>query len=71
MPTLTLRVMSIGVCRILRGLLARLSDEGGQTLGEYAVLIGFIAIVVFAAAVFLGHQINTLYNNVTNAIASI
>lgn len=37
---------------------ARLRDARGQTMPEYAILIGVIALVVIAAAVLLGAQIS-------------
>jgi Flp pilus assembly pilin Flp len=42
-------------------LLSRLSAERGQTMAEYGILIGVIAIVVVVAAVFLGGSIASLF----------
>jgi Flp pilus assembly pilin Flp len=42
-------------------------DEKGQALGEYAVLVGLIAIVVVAAAALVGTTILGLFNQVVAA----
>jgi len=34
-----------------------LRDEAGQGLGEYALILGFIAVLCVAAVVFIGSQI--------------
>lgn len=45
------------LCRV--GMWAvRLRDAQGQTMPEYAILIGVIALLVIAAAVLLGTQIS-------------
>ncbi|MGH7587664.1 MAG: Flp family type IVb pilin, partial [Gemmatimonadota bacterium] len=36
------------------------SDESGQDLAEYALLIALIALVVIAAVTLLGQNINTV-----------
>ena len=41
----------------------RLSSERGQTMAEYGILIGVIAIVVVAAAVFLGSSITDIFKS--------
>ena len=38
-------------------------DERGQTMAEYGILIGVIAIVVVAAALFLGGSITSLFRD--------
>ncbi len=43
--------------------ITRLSCERGQTMAEYGILIGVIAIIVVAAAVFLGSSITSLFRN--------
>jgi len=45
-------------------------DEKGQDLVEYAVLVVFIAIVVIAAATFLGEGIGTVFSNIANALGA-
>jgi len=44
------------------------SDEEGQGLAEYALILALIAIVVIAAVIFLGGQINTIMSNVGESI---
>ena len=43
-------------------------DEEGQGLAEYALILALIAIVVIAAVIFLGGQINTIMSNVGASI---
>jgi pilus assembly protein Flp/PilA len=43
-------------------------DEEGQGLAEYALVLALIAIVVIAAVIFLGGQINTIMSNVGKSI---
>ena len=40
-------------------------DDRGQGLGEYAILLGFIAVVCIAAVAFVGTQILSRYQNVS------
>jgi Flp pilus assembly pilin Flp len=47
---------------LLRYLHIRLIDQRGQTMAEYGILIGVIAIVVVAAAVLLGGSITDLFS---------
>ncbi|MEZ4597606.1 MAG: Flp family type IVb pilin [Chloroflexota bacterium] len=42
--------------------------RGGQGLAEYALILALIAIVVIAAVIFLGGQINTIMSNVGTSI---
>jgi Flp pilus assembly pilin Flp len=46
----------------------RLKREEGQTLVEYAMMLGFIAIALITAVMFLQHQINSLYTRINNAL---
>jgi pilus assembly protein Flp/PilA len=43
-------------------------NEEGQDLAEYALLIALIALVVIAAVTLLGTQIQTVFNNIANAL---
>ncbi len=43
-------------------------DEAGQDLAEYALLIALIALVVIGAVTLLGTQIQTVFNNIANAL---
>jgi Flp pilus assembly pilin Flp len=45
-------------------LIARMRPEEGQTMAEYGLLLAVIAVVVVAMAIFLGHQISTVFSNV-------
>lgn len=38
------------------------TDEAGQTMAEYAVLIGFLVLIVALAIPSLGSAIGTLYS---------
>lgn len=44
------------------------SDESGQDLAEYALLIALIALVVIGAVTLLGGNIQTVFNNIAGAI---
>jgi Flp pilus assembly pilin Flp len=47
--------------------------EDGQTMAEYALILGGIAVVVIAAIVFLGDNISSLFeatgSSVTNPVS--
>jgi Flp pilus assembly pilin Flp len=47
---------------LMRYLYIRLVDQRGQTMAEYGILLGVIAIVVVAAAVFLGGSISDIFS---------
>jgi pilus assembly protein Flp/PilA len=49
---------------VTRGVSIR--DERGQTFVEYALLIGFIAIVALVAVQLLGTNVSSLFNSVAN-----
>ena len=44
------------------------SDDEGQGLAEYALILVFIAIVAILALTFLGTQISTILNKVGQSI---
>jgi pilus assembly protein Flp/PilA len=44
------------------------SDESGQDLAEYALLIALIAIVVIAAVTILGGNISTVFTNIAEEL---
>jgi Flp pilus assembly pilin Flp len=50
----------------LRGLLARMREEAGQGLAEYALILAFIAVVAVLALTFLGTDISSLLSKVAN-----
>jgi Flp pilus assembly pilin Flp len=44
------------------------SEQAGQGLVEYALLLGFVALVMFVALAFLKDQILSGYSRVGNSI---
>lgn len=52
----------------MSGLAHRLCEERGQTMAEYGILLGVIALVVVAVAVLLGHSISSLFSSVAGHI---
>ncbi len=44
------------------------SDDEGQGLAEYALILALIAIVAIIALIFLGGQVKTLLRDVGNSI---
>jgi len=49
----------------------QLRNEQGQDLSEYALLIGFIAMVVLVAVSLLGTNIAALFDHLAGVVASI
>jgi pilus assembly protein Flp/PilA len=47
-----------------------LNDEEGASMVEYALLVALIAVVVIAAALFLGTEINDKFSEVGNTLSS-
>ena len=47
-----------------------IKDEEGASMVEYALLVALIAVVVIAAALFLGQQINEKFSEVGNTLES-
>ena len=44
------------------------SDERGQGLAEYALILALIAIIAIAALIFLGGQISDILSTIGDAI---
>jgi pilus assembly protein Flp/PilA len=44
------------------------TDEEGQGLAEYALILALIAIVAIIALVFLGGNVSTLLSSVGNSV---
>ena len=44
------------------------SDEEGQGLAEYALILALIAVVAIIALIFLGNQISGILNDVAGNI---
>ncbi|HUP01707.1 MAG TPA: Flp family type IVb pilin [Gemmatimonadota bacterium] len=57
--------------RIESRLTALWTDESGQDLAEYALLVALIALVVIAAVTMLGQNINTLFTDVANILTGV
>jgi Flp pilus assembly pilin Flp len=45
-----------------------LRDEAGQGLGEYALVLGFIAVLCVGAVMLIGSQLNSRLLNVGSSI---
>ena len=45
-------------------MLAALHDDAGQGLGEYGLILGFIAVLCIAAVSFVGAQLLGQYNSI-------
>jgi Flp pilus assembly pilin Flp len=46
-------------------MLSTLRDDRGQGLGEYALILGFVAVLCVGAVVFFGGQLIAQYQNVS------
>jgi pilus assembly protein Flp/PilA len=44
------------------------TDDEGQGLAEYALILALIAIVAIVALIFLGNQVSTILHTVGNSI---
>jgi len=44
------------------------SDETGQGLAEYALILALISIVAIVALIFLGTQVSTILSNVGKSV---
>ena len=44
------------------------SDDEGQGLAEYALILALIAIVAIIALIVLGHQVSTMLSTVGNSV---
>jgi len=63
--------VTIAVITYLGDLVARVmprSDEDGQGLAEYALILALIAIVAIVALIFLGGQISSKLSVIGNAV---
>jgi pilus assembly protein Flp/PilA len=47
-----------------------IQDEEGASMVEYALLVALIAVVVIAAALFLGNQISEKFSEVGETVGS-
>ncbi len=46
-------------------MLSTLRDDRGQGLAEYAMILGFVAVLCVGAVVFIGNQLLAQYQNVS------
>ena len=46
------------------------TDDSGQDLAEYALLIALIALVVIAAVTLLGQNITTVFQNIAGKLVA-
>jgi pilus assembly protein Flp/PilA len=47
---------------------ARLDDDGGQGMVEYALILVLIAVVVIIILSVVGNQVNNVFSNVSNGL---
>ena len=47
-----------------------ISEEDGQTLVEYGLLISLIALAVITTVTLFGKKLNNYYNNIHNQLPS-
>lgn len=53
---------------VVRTLAVRASEEDGQTMTEYAMLVVFIALVALVAVQLLGTNLLAFFNSAANAL---
>jgi len=53
---------------LVRARLAMPSEEDGQGLAEYALILALIAIVAIVALIFLGTQVSTILSSVGDSL---
>jgi Flp pilus assembly pilin Flp len=52
-------------------LLALIHDDGGQDLIEYALLGGFVSLIVVAVVINLGTTVNGIYGSIQTQVGTI
>ena len=60
--------MSLSLSQLLGGLTARLRNEEGQTMAEYALLLTLIVVVTAVVVATLGSSISSIFVKVTSSI---
>lgn len=60
--------MSLSLSQLVGGLAARLRREEGQTMAEYALLLGLILVVTAVVIATLGGKISGVFTSVTNSL---
>ncbi len=53
---------------MLLDFIARMRNERGQGLAEYALILALIAVLAVGALIFLGGKVNDILSGVGNAI---
>ncbi|MEO8897831.1 MAG: Flp family type IVb pilin [Candidatus Dormibacter sp.] len=56
--------------RIRQALACALTDEEGQGLVEYGLIVTFIAIVMIVLLAVIGHQVTNSYSNVSSGLGT-
>jgi Flp pilus assembly pilin Flp len=54
--------------RALESLISRVSPDHGQTMAEYAILLGVIALVVVVVATLLGSSISDIFSSTAHKL---
>ena len=60
--------MSLSLSQLVGSLAARLRREEGQTMAEYALLLGLILVVTAVVVATLGGQISSVFSSVSSAL---
>jgi Flp pilus assembly pilin Flp len=60
--------MSLSLTQLVGSLAARLRREEGQTMAEYALLLGLILVVTAVVIATLGGKISGVFTSVTSSL---
>lgn len=60
--------MSLSLTQLVGSVAARLRREEGQTMAEYALLLGLILVVTAVVVATLGSKISSVFSNVTSSL---
>ena len=60
--------MSVNFSQLFSAVADRLRREDGQTMAEYALLLGLVLVVTAVVVATLGTQISGVFTSVTNAL---
>lgn len=55
---------------VVASLLARLTDDRGQGMVEYALILVLIAVVVIVVLIILGNQVQNVFCNISGALGT-
>ena len=56
---------------LINNLLSLVRDEDGQDLIEYAILAGFVSLIVVAVVTNLGVAVNGIFSGIQTQVAAI